>query len=124
MTSFKQSAEEILKNYETRSLNIYKSMKSELLGVGVAFDKSKTIREEALEQLEQLHDDSVQKITINGKNLNEVAIILNGLELERLTSIEVTMKHLYILVDAIRRDLKEANQKAINKAFERFNPHV
>jgi len=112
MTSFKQSAEEILEAY-------YEYRQSQE-GDGNVPPKNSLSTEEALEQLEVLHHESVQKITINGKDINEVVMILNGLELERILGIEVTMKNLNIFVDAMRRELRETNQNAINKAFERL----
>lgn len=55
---------------------------------------------------------------IMGKPIDEVYVILNALDLERITNIKVTMSNLDKLYMKLREDVWEANQKAINATLE------
>lgn len=59
-------------------------------------------------------------VTICGKSIDEVVVILNALDLERITDIEVTMGNLNKLYQKLVEDMREANQKAINSAFNSY----
>lgn len=57
-----------------------------------------------------------EPVTIMGKSVDEIIVILSALEIERLTDIQVTMSNLDVLVKKMREDLQEATQKALNHA--------
>ncbi len=59
-------------------------------------------------------------VTIMGKTIDEVCVILSALELERITDIKVTMENLDKLAKKMQEDIWEANQKAINHAVNSY----
>jgi len=63
---------------------------------------------------------AVNNWSIMGKKPEEVYLILRALEFERIADIKVTMNNLDAITKLIQEDIREANQRAINNAFERF----
>lgn len=59
-------------------------------------------------------------ITIMGKTLDEVVVILSALELERIADMKMTIRHLDDWMKLVRENHHKAMQKAINKSFETF----
>jgi hypothetical protein len=59
-------------------------------------------------------------VTICGKSVDEIVVILNALDLEQITDIEVTMGNLNKLYKKLVEDVREANEKAINNAFNQL----
>ena len=57
-----------------------------------------------------------EDIKICGKTIEEVIRILNGLEFERLTQIEMTMKNL----ERYYKFIQEEQEKAIEESFKRL----
>ena len=80
--------------------------------------------EEALTALTEREERLVREAQANwsimGKTPEEVYTILRALEFERIADIEVTMSNLDAITKLIQEDLRNANQRAINKAFEQF----
>ena len=58
--------------------------------------------------------------SIMGKKPEEVYTILRALEFERIADIKVTMSNLDAISKLIQEDLRNANQRAINRVFEQF----
>jgi hypothetical protein len=95
-------------------------------------DKNSSIVTDALGQqvikeLSILIDQKIKEarnepVTICGKTVDEIVVILNALDLERITDIKVTMSNLDKLYKKLVEDMREANQKAINQVFtDKFN---
>lgn len=57
-----------------------------------------------------------EDITICGKTIEEVIRILNGLEFERITQIEMTMENL----ERYYKFIREGQEKAIEESFKRM----
>lgn len=61
-----------------------------------------------------------EDITICGKTINEIVTILNGLDIERITGIKMTMENISDLFDKYR----EEQEKITKKIFEEINKHI
>jgi hypothetical protein len=90
-----------------------------------SFDGLSEATDKALVKIQALIDTQVrlgrnEPVTIMGKTIDEVCVILSALELERITDIEVTMDNLDKLAKKMREDIWEANQKAINHAVNSY----
>lgn len=64
--------------------------------------------DEILKDLEEL-----KPTTINGYSIEEVITILNGLNLERILDIKMTMENLQILSEKLQEDFKNALDKSM-----------
>lgn len=62
-----------------------------------------------------------EDIKICGKTVEEVIRILNGLEFERLTQIEMTMKNLERYYKLIREDEEKAIEESFKRLRKQFN---
>ena len=62
-----------------------------------------------------------EDITICGKTIEEVIRILKGLELERLTQIEMTMENLERYYKFIREDQEKAIEERFKRMRKQFN---
>jgi hypothetical protein len=69
---------------------------------------------------QKIKDAKQQPVTIMGKTIDEVYLILCALELERITDIKVTMANLDKLYLKLSDDMQLANQKAIDAAVATF----
>lgn len=59
-----------------------------------------------------------EDIKICGKSLNEVITILNGLELEKITNIEMTMENLSYLYKELLKEQYKVQQESIKRMFD------
>lgn len=59
-----------------------------------------------------------EDIKICGKSLNEVITILNGLELEKITNIEMTMENLSYLYRELLKEQYKVQQESIKRMFD------
>lgn len=57
----------------------------------------------------------INKITINGKSIEEVITILNGLDIERMLDIKMTMENLSYLYKKILEEQYKHEQMTIKK---------
>lgn len=62
-----------------------------------------------------------EDIKICGKTVEEVMRILKGLEFERLTQIEMTMKNLERYYKLIREDQEKAIEESFKRLRKQFN---
>lgn len=56
-----------------------------------------------------------------GKTIDEIMTILNGLEIERITNIKMTMKNLSYLFEEV---MKEQNKKLQENLNKMINNHI
>lgn len=75
------------------------------------------ISQYALSEREKVREE-MTPVTIMGKTLDEVCVILSALELERIADMKMTMSHLDDWMKLVREDHHKAVQKALNKAVE------
>jgi|GEM_PF-4486833 len=68
---------------------------------------------EILQDLEEL-----KPTTINGYSIEEVITILNGLNLERILDIKMTMENLQILSEKLQDDFKNALDKSMKNMID------
>ena len=59
-----------------------------------------------------------EDIKICGKSLNEVITILNRLELEKITNIEMTMENLSYLYKELLKEQYKVQQESIKRMFD------
>lgn len=59
-----------------------------------------------------------EDIKIYGKSLNEVITILNGLELEKITNIEMTMENLSYLYRELLKEQYKVQTESIKRMFD------
>lgn len=61
----------------------------------------------------------ISKITINGKTIEEIIKILNGLDIERITGIEMTLENLSYLFKKITEEQNKYIQIQVKNFFRR-----
>lgn len=76
-----------------------------------------------IEAIELLVDrcNYLENITICGRTLDEAYTIISGLEAERITNIEMTMKNIHRYMEWIKKDQEKAMQEAFKRQIEQFD---
>ena len=73
------------------------------------------VYETVIQDLEKLEEP-----TICGHSIEEVITILNGLEIERITDIKMTMGNLSILAEKLQEDFNKNLKKSFELATKQF----
>lgn len=58
-----------------------------------------------------------EPITIMGKSLDEIVVILSALELERIEDMKMTMSNLNKWIERVREEYTKDMQRALDKTF-------
>lgn len=69
----------------------------------------------------QAEVERAKPIKICGRTIDEIIVILNALDIERATDIEVTMSNLGSLYKKLREEVTDANRKSLDRAFATLN---
>ena len=76
-------------------------------------DLSERTKEKLYSTLQEDIDKTFNNITINGKSVEEIITILNGLEIEKMLEIPMTMKNLSYLFKKVMEEQNKMQQIAI-----------
>jgi PHD/YefM family antitoxin component YafN of YafNO toxin-antitoxin module len=68
--------------------------------------------------------EEMTPVTIMGKTLEEVVVILSALELERIADMKMTMSKLDDWMKLVREDHRKATERAIKRSFDSLSQNI
>jgi len=80
--------------------------------------RDETTKEDFKSQLLELIRKQNTPSTIAGRPIEEVYMIIRALDFERITNIIVTMKNIDLIYEKLLEDMRDANQRAIDRTFK------